>query len=65
MLSHFNYFIAKLTVSVRWSYWPILASILIIVTPIVLHILAIHFALHTSLSIINTGSNPIDPHPQG
>lgn len=60
MMSRFTYFMMQFVVSLRWSYWLLIASVLIaVVAPLVLH----HF---TGMSMIHLSSGPLsDPHPQG
>jgi len=60
MLSRLTCFIAQLVISLRWSYWFVIALVLIaVVAPVVLH-------YFTGLSIIHLSSGPLtDPHPQG
>jgi len=59
MLSRLNFFITQLVISVRWSYWLVIASLLIaVVAPMALHFL-------TGLSIVHLVDGPLDPHPQG
>lgn len=59
MLSRLNFFMTQLVVSVRWSYWLVIASVLIAVAAPV----ALHF--FTGLSMIHLADSPLDPHPQG
>ncbi|HZO70899.1 MAG TPA: hypothetical protein VFB60_01780 [Ktedonobacteraceae bacterium] len=59
MLSRLNYFMIQLAVSIRWSYWLVIAAVLItVVAPMALHFFA-------GLSMIHLATGPLDPHPQG
>ncbi|HLG64416.1 MAG TPA: hypothetical protein VKY19_20935 [Ktedonosporobacter sp.] len=59
MLSRLNYFMTQLVISIRWSYWLVIAAVLIaVVAPMVLHLFA-------GLPVIHLVAGPLDPHPQG
>ena len=59
MLSRLNYFMIQLIVKFRWSYWFVIAAVLIaVVAPMVLHLFA-------GLPVIHLVDGPLDPHPQG
>lgn len=60
MMSRLNCFTTQFVVSLRWSYWLVIASVLMaVVVPLVLH-------LFTGVSPIHLSAGPIlDPHPQG
>ncbi|HZO76378.1 MAG TPA: hypothetical protein VFB60_29535 [Ktedonobacteraceae bacterium] len=60
MMSRFTYFMMQFVVSLRWSYWLLIASVLLaVVVPLVLH-------FFTGVPVIHLSSGPVlDPHPQG
>lgn len=59
MLSRFNCFMSWLVVSIRWSYWLVIASILVAVVAL----LVPH--AFTGLPMIHLVYGPRGPHPQG
>lgn len=59
MLSRLTCFIAQLVISLRWSYWFVIASVLmVVVVPVILH--------YFTGAPVHLSSGPLpDPHPQG